>query len=87
MGIIPKVGQIVAGLPQPVIGGAATVMFAMVTSIGIRTLHKVEFEDNHNLLIVATALAVGLVPAFNSHSTTSSRTGSRPSSGRPSPRP
>ncbi len=41
MGIIPKIGQLVAGLPQPVIGGAATVMFAMVTSIGIRTLHKV----------------------------------------------
>jgi xanthine permease len=66
LGIIPKVGQLVAGLPEPVIGGAATVMFAMVTSIGIRTLHKVEFEDNHNLLIVATALAVGLLPAFNS---------------------
>jgi xanthine permease len=65
MGVIPKVGQIVAGLPGPVIGGAATVMFAMVTSIGIRTLHKVDFEDNHNLLIVAASLAVGLVPAFN----------------------
>jgi uric acid transporter len=65
MGIIPKVGQLVAGLPGPVIGGAATVMFAMVTSIGIRTLHKVDFEDNHNLLIVATALSVGLLPAFN----------------------
>lgn len=65
LGIIPKVGQLVAGLPGPVIGGAATVMFAMVTAIGIRTLHKVDFEDNHNLLIVATALAVGLLPAFN----------------------
>src|SRR4029079_17429835 len=42
LGIIPKVGQLVAGLPGPVIGGAATVMFAMVTSIGIRTLHKVD---------------------------------------------
>lgn len=65
LGIIPKVGQLVAGLPGPVIGGAATVMFAMVTSIGIRTLHKVDFENNHNLLIVATALSVGLLPAFN----------------------
>ena len=65
LGVIPKIGQIVAGLPGPVIGGAATVMFAMVTSIGIRTLHKVDFEDNHNLLIVAISLAVGLIPAFN----------------------
>ena len=28
-------------------------------------MHKVDFEDNHNLLIVATSLAVGLIPAFN----------------------
>jgi NCS2 family nucleobase:cation symporter-2 len=40
-------------------------MFAMVTAIGIRTLHKVEFEDNHNLLIVAVALSVGLIPAIS----------------------
>ena len=73
MGIVPKIGQVVAGLPGPVIGGAATVMFAMVTSIGIRTLHKVDFEGNHNLLIVATSLAVGLLPAFNPHCTSSSR--------------
>jgi xanthine permease len=65
LGVIPKVGAIVSDLPGPVIGGAATVMFAMVTAIGIRTLHKVEFEDNHNLLIVAVALSVGLIPAIS----------------------
>jgi xanthine permease len=65
MGLIPKVGAIVSDLPGPVIGGAATVMFAMVTAIGIRTLHKVEFEDNHNLLIVAVALSCGLIPAVS----------------------
>lgn len=67
LGVIPKVGAIVSDLPSPVIGGAATVMFAMVTAIGIRTLHKVEFEDNHNLLIVAVALSLGMIPAFNSN--------------------
>jgi uric acid transporter len=65
MGLIPKVGQLIADLPGPVIGGGATVMFAMVTAVGIQTLHKVNFEDNHNLLIVASALAVGLLPAFD----------------------
>lgn len=40
-------------------------MFAMVTAVGIQTLHKVEFRGNHNLLIVATSLAVGLLPAFD----------------------
>ena len=65
MGLIPKVGQIVADLPGPVIGGAATIMFSMVTAVGIQTLHKVRFSGNHNLLIVAISLAVGLLPAFD----------------------
>jgi xanthine/uracil permease len=37
----------------------------MVTAVGIQTLHKVRFRDNHNLLIVAMSLAVGLLPAFD----------------------
>jgi NCS2 family nucleobase:cation symporter-2 len=67
LGLIPKVGQVVADLPGPVIGGGATVMFAMVTAVGIQTLHKVDFDGNHNLLIVAASLAVGLLPAFDPH--------------------
>jgi uric acid transporter len=63
LGLVPKVGAVIADLPGPVIGGAATVMFAMVTAIGIRTLHKVNFDGNSNLLIVAVSLAFGLVPA------------------------
>ncbi len=64
LGLIPKMGEVIADIPGPVIGGAATVMFAMVTAIGIRTLHKVDFEGNHNLLIIAVSLSVGLIPAF-----------------------
>ncbi|MBO0822202.1 MAG: purine/pyrimidine permease, partial [Nocardiopsaceae bacterium] len=66
MGLIPKVGQVIADLPGPVVGGAATVMFAMVTAVGIQTLRTVSFSGNHNLLIVAAALAAGLLPAFDS---------------------
>jgi uric acid transporter len=66
LGIIPKVGAIVASLPGPVIGGAATVMFAMVTAVGIQTLHKVTFggPNNHNLLIIAVSLSFGLIPTI-----------------------
>jgi uracil-xanthine permease len=66
LGLVPKVGALVADLPGPVIGGAATVMFAMVTAIGIQTLHKVSFsgDSNHNLLIVAVSLSVGLIPTI-----------------------
>jgi xanthine/uracil permease len=38
-------------------------MFAMVTAVGIQTLRKVDFQGNHNLLIVAVSLGVGLLPA------------------------
>src|SRR5438445_3270 len=63
LGLLPKIGQVVASVPGPVIGGAATVMFAMVTAVGIQTLHKVNFQGNSNLLIVAVSLAAGLLPA------------------------
>ncbi|MFE9428378.1 nucleobase:cation symporter-2 family protein [Kitasatospora sp. NPDC006697] len=62
LALIPKLGEIVASLPGPVIGAAGLVMFATVTSVGISTLRKVEFEGTSNLLIVAVALGVGMLP-------------------------
>lgn len=62
LGLIPKLGAIVASIPGPVIGGAALIMFGMVSAVGIRTLGRVEFEGTNNLLVVAASLAVGLVP-------------------------
>lgn len=66
MGLIPKLGEVVASLPGPVVGGAATVMFAMVTSVGIQNLQKVSFtgKNAHNLLIVAVSLSCALIPAY-----------------------
>lgn len=66
LGLVPKFGDIVASLPGPVIGGAATVMFAMVTAVGIQQLQKVKFagKGNHNLLIIAVSLSIGLLPAY-----------------------
>lgn len=63
MGLVPKVGAFVAAVPEQVVGGAALVMFAMVTAVGIQTLKKAEFRDNHNLLVVAVSLGVGMLPA------------------------
>lgn len=66
LGLLPKIGQVVANVPGPVIGGAATVMFAMVTAVGIQTLHKVTFggPHNHNLLIIAVSFSIGLIPTI-----------------------
>ena len=62
LGAVPKMGEVVASLPGPVIGGAGLVMFAMTAAVGIQMLQKVDFEGNNNLLIVAVALGVGMLP-------------------------
>ncbi|MFG2429531.1 nucleobase:cation symporter-2 family protein [Streptomyces sp. NPDC048590] len=62
LALIPKLGEIVASLPGPVIGGAGLVMFATVTAVGINTLRKVRFEGTSNLLIVAVSIGVGMLP-------------------------
>lgn len=63
LGALPKMGEVIASLPGPVIGAAGLVMFAMVSTVGIRSLSKVEFEGTHNLMLIACAIGLGLLPA------------------------
>jgi NCS2 family nucleobase:cation symporter-2 len=62
LGLIPKLGEVVASIPGPVVGGAALVMFAMVSAVGMRTLQRVEFAGNNNLIVIAVSLGIGLLP-------------------------
>lgn len=62
LGLIPKLGEIVAALPGPVVGAAGLVMFATVAVIGVSVLRRVDFEHTGNLLIVAVTVGVGLLP-------------------------
>ncbi|MFC9897189.1 nucleobase:cation symporter-2 family protein [Nocardia sp. NPDC127579] len=62
LGLLPVVGAVVAGIPYPVLGGAAIVLFGTVAASGIRTLSRVDYEDNLNMVIVAVGVAVGLIP-------------------------
>src|SRR3954454_3550493 len=61
LGLIPKAGAIVAGIPAPVLGGAALAMFATVAVVGIQTLGKVDFNDHRNVVVVATSLGLALL--------------------------
>ena len=38
LGSLPKAAAIVAGIPHPVLGGAALAMFAAVAVVGVQTL-------------------------------------------------
>ncbi|GLZ35237.1 xanthine/uracil permease [Lentzea sp. NBRC 105346] len=62
LGLAPKLGEVVASLPGPVVGAAGLVMFATVTAIGINILRAVDFDDTGNLLIVAVSIGVGMLP-------------------------
>jgi NCS2 family nucleobase:cation symporter-2 len=62
LGLLPKLGTIVASIPQPVLGGAGLVMFGMVAATGIRILARVDYGRRHNLLIIAISIAVGMIP-------------------------
>ncbi len=63
LGVIPKMGALVASLPSSVLGGAGLVMFGMVAATGIRILARVDFHHNrHNLFIVAVSLGFGMIP-------------------------
>ncbi|MGH3098089.1 MAG: 2-oxo-4-hydroxy-4-carboxy-5-ureidoimidazoline decarboxylase [Streptosporangiales bacterium] len=61
LGIVPKAGAIVAGIPHPVLGGAALAMFGTVAVVGFQTLTRVDFTDYRNVVIVATSVGLALL--------------------------
>ena len=60
LGLLPKAGAIVAGIPHPVLGGAALAMFATVAVVGFQTLSRVDFHDHRNVVIVATSVGLAM---------------------------
>lgn len=62
LGLLPVLGRVVAAIPTPVLGGAGLVLFGTVAASGIRTLAKVDYQGNMNLIIVATSVGAGLIP-------------------------
>ncbi|WP_455427097.1 nucleobase:cation symporter-2 family protein [Dryocola sp. LX212] len=62
LGLLPVLGRVIACIPMPVLGGAGVVLFGSVAASGIRTLAKVDYKENMNLVVVATALAFGMIP-------------------------
>ena len=62
LGLVPWLGQVVAAVPTPVLGGAGIVLFGTVAASGIRNLASVKYEGNMNLIIVAVSLAFGMIP-------------------------
>ena len=54
-------------IPQPVLGGAGIVLFGTVAASGVRSLSKVSYDNNNNLVIVAVSLGFGLIPVVSTN--------------------
>ena len=65
-----SVAGVIQAVPEPVLGGAAMVMFGAVAASGINILASISL-DRRALLIIAVSLALGLgvaqVPEFLAH--------------------
>ena len=59
LGLFPKLAAII---PNAVLGGAGIAMFGMIVASGIRSLGKVSFDGNHNLMLVAISIGVAMIP-------------------------
>ncbi|MGM8898939.1 MULTISPECIES: nucleobase:cation symporter-2 family protein [unclassified Psychrobacter] len=62
LGLLPIMGRVIATVPTAVLGGAGIVLFGTVAASGIRTLAQVSYENNMNLIIVATSIGFGMLP-------------------------
>lgn len=65
LGLLPVLGRVIASIPMPVLGGAGIILFGSVAVSGIRTLSKVDYDNQNNLIIVAASLSIGLIPVVN----------------------
>jgi len=63
LGSLPKLAFVTASIPSYVVGGAAIIMFGMVSATGVKILTKVDFTLNRrNLYIVAVSVGLAMVP-------------------------
>lgn len=60
LGLIPKFAALATIIPTPVLGGATLIMFGMVAITGIKILFSVDMNKSGNLIIIATAVALGM---------------------------
>ncbi|WP_079215955.1 uracil-xanthine permease family protein [Herbaspirillum robiniae] len=58
-GLFPVLGALVVTIPQPVLGGAGLMMFAMIIAAGVRMLGKAA-DSRRSSLIVAVSIGCGL---------------------------
>jgi xanthine/uracil permease len=64
-GFVGYFGQLVATIPDPIVGGLFVAMFAQIVAVGLSNLRYVDLDSSRNVFVVGFALFVGLaVPEY-----------------------
>ncbi|MEU8033268.1 solute carrier family 23 protein, partial [Streptomyces sp. NPDC049099] len=62
LGFVTPVARAISVMPSAVVGGAAMVVFAVITVLGVQMLGRARLEDHTATMTCAVALALGLLP-------------------------
>ncbi|MGF1236545.1 nucleobase:cation symporter-2 family protein [Streptomyces sp. 2-6] len=62
LGLVPKVGAVVAAMPPAVLGGATVVLFSTIAVVGMQILAKADLSQARNTVLVAASLGIGFLP-------------------------
>lgn len=60
--VLAPLARLIEGVPEAVVGGTSLIVFAIVGTMGIDMLRRVDMRSHGNLYVVSIALAVGLLP-------------------------
>jgi nucleobase transporter 1/2 len=61
LGLITKVGAIIATIPAPIVGGVYLALFGLIAAVGISNMTRADLTSQRNLLIIGVSLFTGLV--------------------------
>ncbi len=65
VGFVGYFGQLVATIPNPIVGGLFIAMFGQIAAVGLSNLKYVDLDSQRNLFIVGLAMFAGLaIPAY-----------------------
>lgn len=61
LGFSPKMGALIGTIPAPVLAGVSVVVFGLIAVSGVKIWvdNRVDFSQNHNLLVAAATLILG----------------------------
>ncbi len=61
LGLVAKIGAIIATIPAPIVGGVYLAVFGLIAAVGLSNLRRADMDSQRNLMIVGFTLFAGFV--------------------------